>query len=46
MSTEGPETTTKVTPEMEPKVAPKKRGRPPKATTDLKKVGNRGKVEA
>ena len=44
MSTEGPETTTKVTPEMEPKVAPKKRGRPPKATTDLKKVGNRGKV--
>lgn len=35
MSTEGPETT---------KEAPKKRGRPPKATTDLKKAGNRGKV--
>ena len=35
MSTEEPDTT---------KVAPKKRGRPPKATTDLKKAGNRGKV--
>ena len=34
-STEAPET---------PKEAPKKRGRPPKAATDLKKVGNRGKV--
>ena len=44
MSTEEPETPTKVTPEMEPKVAPKKRGRPPKAATDLKKAGNRGKV--
>jgi len=44
MSTEEPDTPTEVTPEMEPKVAPKKRGRPPKATTDLKKVGNRGKV--
>jgi hypothetical protein len=31
-------------PEEEPKVAPKRRGRPPKATTDLKKAGNRGKV--
>ena len=44
MSTEEPDTPTKVTPEMEPKVAPKKRGRPPKAATDLKKAGNRGKV--
>lgn len=37
---------TKVSPKLEeePKVAPKKRGRPPKATTDLKKAGNRGKV--
>jgi len=35
MSTEEPDT---------PKVAPKKRGRPPKAATDLKKVGNRGKI--
>ena len=35
MSTEGPDTT---------KVAPKKRGRPTKASTELKKVGNRGKV--
>ena len=31
-------------PEEEPKVAPKKRGRPTKASTELKKVGNRGKV--
>ena len=35
-------------PEEEPKVAtkvaPKKRGRPTKASTDIKKVGNRGKV--
>ena len=35
MSTEEPDTT---------KVAPKKRGRPTKASTDIKKVGNRGKV--
>ena len=35
MPVEDPETT---------KEQPKKRGRPPKATTDLKKVGNRGKV--
>ena len=35
MSTEEPDTT---------KVAPKKRGRPTKASTELKKVGNRGKV--
>jgi hypothetical protein len=35
MSTEEPDTT---------KVAPKKRGRPTKAATELKKVGNRGKV--
>lgn len=34
-ATEGPETT---------KEQPKKRGRPPKAATDLKKAGNRGKV--
>ncbi len=39
MSTEGPKMSTE-----EPKVAPKKRGRPTKASTEIKKVGNRGKV--
>jgi hypothetical protein len=39
MSTEEPKMSTE-----EPKVAPKKRGRPTKASTDIKKVGNRGKV--
>ena len=39
MSTEGPKMSTE-----EPKAAPKKRGRPTKASTEIKKVGNRGKV--
>jgi hypothetical protein len=39
MSTEEPKMSTE-----EPKVAPKKRGRPTKASTEIKKVGNRGKV--